>query len=41
MYRRLCCSLNDRGTLIPDTDYIFDHIKDFEKDYYLSIFKYK
>ena len=40
MYRRLCCTLNDRGTLIPDTDYIFDHIIDFNKDYYLSIFKY-
>lgn len=40
MYRRLCEGLNTKGTLIPATDNVYDHIKNFKKDHYLSLFQY-
>ena len=39
-YRRLCVGLNNKGTLIPSTDNVFDHIKNFKKDHYLSLYMY-
>jgi hypothetical protein len=40
-YRRLVQGLNDRGQLIPATDETFDYVKNQEKDWYLSVFKYQ
>ena len=40
MYRRLCVGLNCKGDLIPSTDNVFDHIKNFKKDHYLSLYMY-
>lgn len=38
-YSRICYGLNDRGRLVPTND-LPNHIKDFEKDSYYSIFEY-
>ena len=40
MYRRFCEGLNTKGKLIPATDNVFDYIKNFKKDHYLSLFQY-
>ena len=40
MYRRLCVGLNCKGELIPADDNVFDHIKNFKKDHYLSLYMY-
>src|SRR5690349_13142374 len=39
-YRRITEGLNDRGTLIPSDADVYSYIKNPEKDYYLSTFKY-
>lgn len=38
-YSRICYGLNDRGRLLP-TNELNNHIKDYEKDTYYSIFEY-
>lgn len=40
MYRRLTKGLNSVGKLIPETDDVYQHIKNKNDDYYLSIYKY-
>lgn len=40
LYNRLTQGLHDKGRLIPITESVFDHIKQPEKDYYLSFFQY-
>ena len=40
MYRRICSGLADKGKLIPASDNVFDHIKNFKKDHYLSMYLY-
>jgi replicative DNA helicase len=38
-YKRVCCGLNDRGTLVPENE-VSAQIKNPEKDYYVSIYEY-
>lgn len=38
-YKRLCRTLNNRGRLLPETDDIWNYIKD-DVDYYQSVYKY-
>ena len=40
MYRRLCETLADKGTLIPYSDNVYDYIKNLNKDHYLSVYLY-
>lgn len=40
MYRRLCATVNDKGTLISSTDDIYKHITTLNKDYYASLYLY-
>jgi len=40
MYRRLTKGLNAIGTLIPENDDVYKHIKNTKDDYYLSVYKY-
>jgi hypothetical protein len=39
-YRRITESLNDKGTLIASDQDVFSMVKNIDKDYYLSTFKY-
>jgi hypothetical protein len=40
MYIRLCDGLNDPGKLIPENENIYNHVKDLNRDYYVSVYKY-
>lgn len=40
MYRRICENLNDYGKLVPAKDSISKYIKNRNKDYYVSVYKY-
>lgn len=40
MYKRLCVGLNDKGTLIPANEDVFSHVKNFQKDHYVSMYLY-
>lgn len=40
MYVRLTRGLSDVGTLIPKNENPFNHIKNFDEDYYLSLYEY-
>lgn len=39
LYKRVCRGLSDRGFLVPK-DNVGDHISNYEKDWYISVFDY-
>lgn len=39
-YYRICRTLSDKGTLIPSSEDVFKHVKDQNKDHYISLYKY-
>ena len=40
LYRRVCSTLDSKGTLIPYTDSVYDHLTDLDIDSYSSVYLY-